>query len=514
MKLCMALIEDQLEMNVTCRGYDAGGDPFDLDGWELPGSTALGTGVLYLTDPKGLEELTVPPGVSAAVICAGTAPFAAADRYFAVDAQLPELINAVNRIFLQFAGLENRLLEAAAVKHSMQALVDIMGPYFPNQLSICTLDFRVVGQTPGPDRILHDSGFPQPDSSGQLPPEVVSYFKNEPQFTKIRNIREPFFYEPSIYAYRVHFINVFYCGEPVCRVTHPDPSGRPRSYDAGLLIFFARYVQMIYELAGGDAASTPKDGLREALIGLLSGDGPDGEQLQEAFDRRSWPAGGPFVCACLLPGELDVYNRTISYYCRTLSARSRGVCVFEFEELIACVADLSAPGGADFSFSSWNAEYLRDNYFLAGMSNEFSDLSQLRSYWMQAKIALRVGRTTEPTLWKHSFSESVLPYLIGRLPGELDAEHLCAPELLLLRDYDGKNNTAYFATLKNYLACGMNAVQTARELYIHRATMMYRLERIRALTGLDLGSEKTRLYLALSFALLEPPPEKLTEAIR
>ncbi|MDE6667755.1 MAG: helix-turn-helix domain-containing protein [Clostridia bacterium] len=43
-------------------------------------------------------------------------------------------------------------------------------------------------------------------------------------------------------------------------------------------------------------------------------------------------------------------------------------------------------------------------------------------------------------------------------------------------------------TVETYLGCGMNISETARRLYMHRNTLMYRLGNIRKNTGLDLSN--------------------------
>ncbi|MDE7083274.1 MAG: helix-turn-helix domain-containing protein [Clostridia bacterium] len=53
-------------------------------------------------------------------------------------------------------------------------------------------------------------------------------------------------------------------------------------------------------------------------------------------------------------------------------------------------------------------------------------------------------------------------------------------------------------TVEAYLDCGMNISMTARKLYMHRNTLMYRLKNIRKHTGLDLGSFRD----AVTFKLL------------
>jgi purine catabolism regulator len=48
----------------------------------------------------------------------------------------------------------------------------------------------------------------------------------------------------------------------------------------------------------------------------------------------------------------------------------------------------------------------------------------------------------------------------------------------------------------------MNAIKTAADLFIHRSTMNYRLERIKELTGIDFKDPDKVLYLSISMHLL------------
>lgn len=53
-------------------------------------------------------------------------------------------------------------------------------------------------------------------------------------------------------------------------------------------------------------------------------------------------------------------------------------------------------------------------------------------------------------------------------------------------------------TVKGFLENGMNISLTARNTYMHRNTLMYRLNRIRKITGLDLRS----FEMAVTFQIL------------
>lgn len=75
--------------------------------------------------------------------------------------------------------------------------------------------------------------------------------------------------------------------------------------------------------------------------------------------------------------------------------------------------------------------------------------------------------------------------------------------LHVLKDYDSKNNTELYKTLKIYLKLERNALQTAKALFIHRSSLFYRIERITQLTKINLDDPKERLILQLSYCLME-----------
>ncbi len=80
---------------------------------------------------------------------------------------------------------------------------------------------------------------------------------------------------------------------------------------------------------------------------------------------------------------------------------------------------------------------------------------------------------------------------------------LCHEKLLDLQESDKVQNTEYMKTLKTYLDHNLNTVQSAKSLYIHRSTFLYRLERIKAILETDLEDPDELFYLNLSFRLLE-----------
>ena len=80
-------------------------------------------------------------------------------------------------------------------------------------------------------------------------------------------------------------------------------------------------------------------------------------------------------------------------------------------------------------------------------------------------------------------------------PGEL--RRFYAETIAPLVAYDDQYETDLVATLETFLECDGNVANTAGRLFTHRHTIRYRLERVRELTGHDVGSTDGRERLGL-----------------
>ncbi|MPN17848.1 hypothetical protein SDC9_165203 [bioreactor metagenome] len=70
--------------------------------------------------------------------------------------------------------------------------------------------------------------------------------------------------------------------------------------------------------------------------------------------------------------------------------------------------------------------------------------------------------------------------------------------LQVLLNYDRINKTNYVHTLRIYLAESCNVSRTAKYLFIHRHTLLKRLDKISELSGLNLDDYYVRLYMSVT----------------
>jgi DNA-binding PucR family transcriptional regulator len=80
-----------------------------------------------------------------------------------------------------------------------------------------------------------------------------------------------------------------------------------------------------------------------------------------------------------------------------------------------------------------------------------------------------------------------------------------------LREHDRARGSDLVRTLKTYFATGTNASEAADRLFLHRNSMIYRLERIQTLTGLDLKDDRVALALQLGLLASEMGDQDATE---
>lgn len=112
--------------------------------------------------------------------------------------------------------------------------------------------------------------------------------------------------------------------------------------------------------------------------------------------------------------------------------------------------------------------------------NDLKDVS--RSY-KEAKMALEVGKIFENDKHIVNYERLGIGRLIYQLP--LPLCRMFIKEVLhglTIEDFDDET----LATVNKFFENNLNVSETSRQLYIHRNTLVYRLDKLQKMTGLDL----------------------------
>lgn len=148
-------------------------------------------------------------------------------------------------------------------------------------------------------------------------------------------------------------------------------------------------------------------------------------------------------------------------------------------------------------------ELLRRMNYTGGLSNPFSDITKIEDYYLQSCYAAEKntnGKNNTPLCFFH---DCILSYMLYECTGKLPLESLYSPGLQALIDYDNRKNTDYLKTLNIYLKNEMSISKTSAALFIHRSSLLKRLDKIKRLLDSDLSDPDVRLYYRICFALWE-----------
>ncbi|MBO5788550.1 MAG: helix-turn-helix domain-containing protein [Clostridia bacterium] len=118
-----------------------------------------------------------------------------------------------------------------------------------------------------------------------------------------------------------------------------------------------------------------------------------------------------------------------------------------------------------------------------GIGSIATSLKDLSRAYKEARIALEVGKVFDTEKTYISYDNLGIGRLIYQLPTslcEIFLEEVFKKESLSTLDHET------LGTVQSFFENNLNVSETSRKLFVHRNTLVYRLEKIRKLTGLDL----------------------------
>ena len=122
-----------------------------------------------------------------------------------------------------------------------------------------------------------------------------------------------------------------------------------------------------------------------------------------------------------------------------------------------------------------------------GISTIVDNLKDLARAYKEARIALEVGKVFDNERSVVSYENLGIGRLIYQLPTTLCEAFL--QEVFKrgsLESLESRDDDTQMKTVRAFFENNLNVSKTAESLYVHRNTLVYRLEKIRKLTGLDL----------------------------
>jgi|GEM_PF-4796559 len=140
---------------------------------------------------------------------------------------------------------------------------------------------------------------------------------------------------------------------------------------------------------------------------------------------------------------------------------------------------------------------------VCGISSAFSNLSQTRNAYHQAVAACNLGQTLSPGRTSYLYRDYYLYHVLAvcsKSP-EINLGQLYFNRLDELEEQDRLTSNDNMRLLETYLRNNRNITNTAREMFLHRNSVIYRLDRIFELLQVPAQNPDIQFRLLISFQI-------------
>ena len=415
---------------------------------------------------------------------------------FSDEDSLLQVFNHIQKLFDKYEQWDEQLHALQSEGGSIHQILEASYPIFQNPILVQNLDFTTIASCQIPEK-----GKDSPSLELYQNMEFINTLKQDAFFNKVREWNGVFLFPDHVTGFRSLNLNIKKYDHTAFRIVIPERDTPFCSYHKGFLTHLGKYVSYALQHNTMQRPSRDKT-LHNVLINLLSNKNADYMAVSEQLTSAGWLPEHSYVCLVFRITSLDIQNLTVNSICGYVENVVPGSCAFSYKNQVAAFVDLHLFGGTVDDISEKLIYFVRDSFLKLAFSNPMKGHMYLRRQYLQASAAQKLGNARAPYLWIHHFGRFALPYIFQQAMASLPGIMLCHEGLRRLLDHDREKGTEYMKTLEVYLHCHLNAVQSARELFIHRSTFLYRLEKICGILESDLSDYDELLYLMISFALL------------
>jgi len=133
-----------------------------------------------------------------------------------------------------------------------------------------------------------------------------------------------------------------------------------------------------------------------------------------------------------------------------------------------------------------------------GVGNARQEILSIRDSFKEAQEAINLGLMQQNNGSVFLFQRLLLERFLQEVPRDI-RKHFY--ELAYNDTFKKLLNEEMLTTILKFFQCNLNLSETARKLYIHRNTLIYRLDKIQKVTGLDLRDFEDAVLLKIMIML-------------
>jgi len=418
---------------------------------------------------------------------------------------LPSVFNEAARVIQKLNEWNTKMDLAIAQQEGLQKLVDLTEPLVDNPILLWNTSFEIKAYSknipidrPQIQRVLREGRFSGDDIRLFI---EMNYLQNSDHYNELTLVNPPNWVNAPF------AIKLFKEGfKPLISMVQYFFNSNPSPAKIELLTKFANKIEA-YINRYFKTGRKEKSYLYEAFItDLIDGRLYEKDDIISFFSAINIPFEGKYR---VIQIKFEKHSHSLSSYakakCKLIFPRTK-VIIYNDSLIIMVREDCLKKDAESREYLCSSLTQLLDSCdAYCGISNIVPDLTYIRSAYLQTEAAMRVGKDINANRRIWYYKETYFHDLLNCYSQHsgIDIRHLYYRSLDDLIEYDESTGNDNLRLLDIYLNRDRNITQTAKEMNLHRNSVIYRLERIEQILNCSLNDPQTRFNLLISLKILD-----------
>ncbi|MCI8281426.1 MAG: PucR family transcriptional regulator [Lachnospiraceae bacterium] len=422
--------------------------------------------------------------------------------YYDSDEPIEPLFNQVQAMVthLQRANAGLHLFANAFFSdQGLQYMADIAYEVFGNPVFVVDSSFKylAISSAFSPNNTILEEEL----ASGYILESGIRSIREANLDEKVRSSNTPYYFQTPLHGTGMLIAPVKIHGIEVAKVMLYESLKPITDIDSLLLSRLARFISM--ELQKDSFYNQNRDVMFSYFLADLL-DNPDTNypSVRERLHILGFDLKEDLYIMTISASSYREANAKLEVIVRELNNILTGSLYAIYENTLVMLFSRTRENGLSAYELHTLETYLVNNSLTAGMSNFFTDLKTARRFYLQAQKAAEVGLRLQDPGPIHYYSDAYFYHIMEICEKEEDLQYFIHPAMMKLLYHDTERHSELLKTMYHFLQTPGNPGKTAENLHIHKNTLLYRMNKIKSLTGCSLEDGDEIMSLGLSYKLM------------
>jgi PucR family transcriptional regulator, purine catabolism regulatory protein len=138
---------------------------------------------------------------------------------------------------------------------------------------------------------------------------------------------------------------------------------------------------------------------------------------------------------------------------------------------------------------------------LIGIGSQYATIQLLHKSFSEANESIRLMQKFEDRGGISHFEDYSVYHFLDTNIKDMELEAFFMKSLGTIYEHDRLHGTSYIVTLENFFSNNLNISETAKAMFLHRNTLIYRIDKIKEILNSDLKNSEELLQLQLALKI-------------